>query len=111
MVPIEERKAALLKRLEELTERIEKIEHELESHNSRDWEELAVERETDEVLEDLGLSSQEETKAIQAALKRIEEGEYGYCMRCGAKISEDRLDLLPYTPFCKDCAREVQKGH
>ncbi len=111
MVSIEQRKARLEARLKELTDRLEKIEDELESHNSRDWEELAVERESEEVLEDLGLSSQDEIKAIQAALKRIEDGEYGYCVRCGKEISQERLDLLPYTPFCRECAREVEQNH
>jgi len=32
------------------------------------------------------------------------EGEYGYCTVCGEKISEERLDLLPATPFCRNHA-------
>ena len=109
MVPIEKRKAALEARLKELKERLESIESELESHNSKDWEELATERESDEVLEDLGEAGLEEIKAIEAALQRIEEGEYGYCVKCGTKISDERLDLLPYTPFCHACAQSVEK--
>jgi RNA polymerase-binding transcription factor DksA len=39
-----------------------------------------------------------------AALNRIKAGDYGTCITCGARISEERLDVLPATPFCKTCA-------
>ena len=111
MTSIKDRRKILENRLQELKARLEKIEDELETHNSKDWEELATERETDEVLEDLGQSGQEEIKAIEAALARMDAGEYGICVKCGAEISPERLDILPYTPFCADCAAALDKGH
>lgn len=99
-----ERKALLDERLAELEVRLTAIETELDSHNSRDWEELAVEREEDEVLEGLGQSGLAEIRVIRAALARIEEGSYGFCAKCGEPISEERLDVLPATPFCSKCA-------
>ena len=104
-----ERKQTLLNRLEELDARLHEIDEELESHNSKDWEELAVERETDEVLEGMGVSGQEEIKAIKAALARMEQGEYGFCVTCGSEILQERLDVLPFTPFCKTCAAKHAK--
>jgi RNA polymerase-binding transcription factor DksA len=99
------RRAQLEDRLAFLTARLRDLDAELDSHQSKDWEELATEREGDEVLERLGQSGQAEMAQIKAALRRIEAGEYGLCTRCGAEISEERLDLLPYTPFCRVCAR------
>ncbi|MFV2053177.1 TraR/DksA family transcriptional regulator [Aliiroseovarius sp. YM-037] len=104
MTTMETRREVLTKRLSELKNRLHEIEEELESHNSKDWEELAVEREEDEVLEGMGLSSQAEIRKIEAALGRIDAGEYGLCAKCGDKITNERLDVLPYTPFCKSCA-------
>ncbi len=104
MIAISQRKAQLETRLAELQARIDGIENELDSHNSPDWEELATEREGDEVLEDLGTAGQLEMRQIAAALQRIDEGDYGLCTKCGAEISEERLDLLPQTPFCRSCA-------
>ncbi|MDE3079488.1 MAG: TraR/DksA C4-type zinc finger protein, partial [Paracoccaceae bacterium] len=69
-----------------------------------DWEELATEREGDEVLETMGLSGQIEIRMIKAALARIDAEDYGHCVTCGEKIADARLDLLPYTPFCSKCA-------
>ncbi len=51
----------------------------------------------------------EETKvvlaAIDAAEERLDAGQYGICTSCGREISEGRLDALPATPTCVDCAR------
>lgn len=46
---------------------------------------------------------------IEAALTRLEEGEYGNCSECGEEISQQRLRALPFALRCKDCeeAREV----
>lgn len=104
MKDIVTQKKRLLARLQELDDRLHKIDDELESHHSRDWEELAIERETDEVLEGMGLSGQAEILAIQAALQRIEAGEYGACVSCGDEILPERLDVLPFTPLCQKCA-------
>jgi RNA polymerase-binding transcription factor DksA len=96
----------LLRRLRELGVRLTEIEKELVSHDNKDWEDLAVEREEDEVLESLGEAGLEEVRMIRAALKRFDEGTYGKCVSCGEAISEDRLDVLPATPFCRHCATE-----
>jgi DnaK suppressor protein len=45
---------------------------------------------------------------IEEALRRLDEGTYGYCFECGDEISEKRLRALPFAVRCKDCeeARE-----
>lgn len=104
MKTVETRRAELEARRDDLTRRMQVIDAELDSHDSKDWEELATEREGDEVLEDLGAAAQQELRMIEAALGRIEAGEYGDCVTCGSRISEERLDVLPATPFCRTCA-------
>lgn len=99
-----DRRKQLEARKADLTARLHMIEEELDSHQSKDWEELAVEREEDEVLEGMGLSGQQELRMIDAALARMDDGDYGICTKCGKDISAERLDVLPYTPFCRDCA-------
>ncbi|MCG7492038.1 TraR/DksA family transcriptional regulator [Thalassobius sp. Cn5-15] len=104
MTPLETRRDQLLCRLGELDSRLHKIEDSLDKPHSKDWDEAAVEREGDEVREGLGHAGQEEIRRIRAALKRVREGEYGYCVRCGDEVATERLDLLPDTPFCAGCA-------
>jgi len=45
-----------------------------------------------------------ELQKIAAALRRIESGDYGYCLRCEEDIALKRLELDPATPLCIDCA-------
>ncbi len=43
--------------------------------------------------------------AIEAALRRLDEGEFGWCANCGEFIGTERLDLDPTLMRCVDCAR------
>ena len=43
--------------------------------------------------------------AVEAALGRIEAGEFGRCGECGAVIPSQRLNAIPYAAFCVDCER------
>lgn len=100
--------AHLLDRLKarraELTQDLEEIEDALDDPAPKDWEDRAVERQGDEVLEALGTHDRQELRRIDAALARAEAGDYGICQKCGDEISEARLDAVPDTPFCADCA-------
>lgn len=42
---------------------------------------------------------------IAAAERRLDDGRYGTCTTCGLEIAAERLDALPATPTCVDCAR------
>lgn len=41
---------------------------------------------------------------IEAALKRLETDDFGYCIRCGEPIPEERLTIDPASTLCVDCA-------
>lgn len=103
-MPNTHRKAQLEARAAELTDRLSKIEVELDTPAPQDWEDHASEREGDQVLETMGLSGQQELRQISSALDRLAKGTYGICAKCGDDIAAERLDLLPYTPFCAGCA-------
>src|SRR5437763_15602542 len=47
---------------------------------------------------------------IAEALNRINQGAYGKCEECGAPIPKARLQALPYTRHCVNCARKVQQS-
>jgi RNA polymerase-binding protein DksA len=48
-------------------------------------------------------------KAIEAALERIEHGEYGQCLECGEIISEKRLEAVPAAELCINCKDKKEK--
>ena len=88
-------KARLEARLAELDTRLHKIDDRLDDPVTKDWEDSAVEREEDEVLEDLG----------RAGLVEIEAGTYGICPQCGDDISDERLDVVPHAALCRNCMK------
>ena len=52
----------------------------------------------------------ESIRKIELALKRLDEGSYGYCEECGEEISMERLKVIPFALLCRDCqeTREQQ---
>lgn len=42
---------------------------------------------------------------IDAALARIEDDEFGYCLICGDDIAVRRLELDPTIPTCQSCSK------
>ncbi|MEP9404530.1 MULTISPECIES: TraR/DksA family transcriptional regulator [Alphaproteobacteria] len=49
---------------------------------------------------------QAERSRIDAALMRIDSGDYGWCARCGEEIEARRLDHTAATAMCLACAKE-----
>lgn len=49
-----------------------------------------------------------ELQKIGAALKRIDQEEYGYCLECNEEIAEPRLKLDPATSLCIVCASKKE---
>ncbi|MEN3146850.1 TraR/DksA family transcriptional regulator [Neorhizobium sp. IRAMC:178] len=91
----------------ELESRLSRIEEDFVTPRNPDDDDRAVERNNDEVLEELGETGERELAAIDAALHRIAAGTFGICARCGQPIAEKRLDTVPHTPLCQTCAGEV----
>ena len=75
---------------------------------SADWNEQAIDRENDEVLNGLGISAEQELGLIKSALKRIDRDEYFHCSLCHNEIPIERLELLPFSLHCVDCAEKLE---
>ncbi len=41
------------------------------------------------------------------ALERIDAGTYGICESCGKAIPVERLEVLPYSTLCVECASRI----
>ena len=46
---------------------------------------------------------------IDAALEKIESGDYGECVKCGEEIGVARLRARPVAELCIDCKAEEEK--
>ncbi|MBE0471853.1 MAG: TraR/DksA family transcriptional regulator [Methyloprofundus sp.] len=47
----------------------------------------------------------EQISQIKAALKRIQENDFGYCLSCEEEIPAGRLAINPATTLCVKCAK------
>jgi DnaK suppressor protein len=53
-------------------------------------------------------NAQELLGQVEAALRRLDEGSYGVCARCGREIATERLEALPSATLCITCQAEVE---
>lgn len=98
--------ARLRRQLAEVTGRIASIEDELRHEIDDDFAEQAVDRADDEPLEGVERTLRDEARDIEHALARLASGEYGRCAACGEAIGSARLEALPTTSLCIDCAQQ-----
>lgn len=47
----------------------------------------------------------QEIQKIEAAIGRLDSGDYGYCVSCGEEIEAARLKIDPAIPICLSCAK------
>lgn len=54
----------------------------------------------------LSLLNNEESisSEIKSALQRINDGTFGKCIKCFKPISQERLNAIPYAPYCIHCS-------
>ena len=95
---LEQKKVELATRLDRITQNLRRGYH-------PDSKERAKELEDSEVVDALGNEARAELSKVSAALQRIEAGEFGLCIECGATIGRGRIDAYPYARHCIDCAR------
>ncbi|OGW44975.1 MAG: hypothetical protein A2Y66_07785 [Nitrospirae bacterium RBG_13_41_22] len=56
------------------------------------------------------LSTHRETLIkIDEAIRKLNEGTYGKCEDCGEEISEERLRVLPFAIYCRDCQEKKEQ--
>ena len=103
--PYADLKERLEQKKEELSVRLNRITENLRRGYHPDSKERAKELEDSEVVDALGNEARVELGKVSAALQRMEAGEYGLCMECGAEIDQGRLEAYPYARHCIDCAR------
>lgn len=84
----------LVQQQQQLQTRLERIEDDFQQPRNRDDGDRAVERNNDEVLEELGETGQKELFAI-AALSRMKEGAFGICAKCRSMSSLTRRSASP----------------
>ncbi|MCM0611685.1 TraR/DksA family transcriptional regulator [Marinobacter sediminum] len=86
--------------------RYEAHQHREDGALEKDFEEQAAQTQNDEVVDSLETETRAELAQIEHALERIESGVGDDCESCGEAIDPRRLQVLPYTTLCINCADE-----
>lgn len=103
-----------LERLESEVEVIDREGHETLSEASgennyrdhmADQGTATFERELDMTLDE---NVRDALASVQAALGRMEAGDYGVCARCSQKITVQRLEAMPTATLCITCKSEEE---
>ncbi len=50
-------------------------------------------------------SLEAKAKSVRAALRKMQDGNYGICEVCGQEIDAERLAVLPHATLCIKCAQ------
>jgi len=62
-----------------------------------------------DVLYNLSEVQRQRLLDIDAALERLERGEYGVCAECGEEIDPQRMKVRPFSRFCIECKTDLEK--
>ncbi|MBI5184097.1 MAG: TraR/DksA family transcriptional regulator [Nitrospinae bacterium] len=106
-------KKKLIKRRGELLDKIsssKEKERNISEVDRGDDIDRATTSENREMVFIMGSREREELKNIEEALRRIDSGTYGICNECEKKISKKRLEILPFTHYCRDCQSKIESS-
>ena len=97
------------KLLESIKER-EKQDSQKETSNFTSGDEADQRSQFEELVTESSLRAYDlkRLKAIENALGRISAGTYGKCMKCGKKISQERLRAMPQALLCISCKNDTE---
>jgi RNA polymerase-binding protein DksA len=100
---------ALVERRHSLMERCEANERdaqELLQEREPDWEDRAANVSAAGALESLADDERVQLTRIATALERLDDGNWGWCVRCGGPIGSARLRAVPEATRCSGCTND-----
>jgi len=101
---LKEKKTFIVKRISQFYNESK----EMETNTAQDLVDKAESSYTKEFLLSLSDAERENLELIDAAIKRLESGDFGDCQLCGNVIGSKRLNALPWTPYCINCQEKVE---
>jgi DnaK suppressor protein len=107
-------KAELQRRRRTILETSRRADAEIEALRAAErvseFEEGAQSEHEQFTLSRLSETQRQEIAQIDAALARLDAGEYGICRDCSGDIDPRRLAALPYALLCTECASHRERA-
>ena len=88
----------------------EAYSRERDAEATQDPADMAANAYTKELLMSMSTNDRQLLDSIDAALDRIQGGEYGRCVNCGDPIQEKRLEAVPWARHCIRFQDLVERG-
>lgn len=103
----EEMKNSLLEMKEEIINNLisenEDFKAIIDDMDPKDLVDVAADDIDRKTLEALSANDIKRLRLIDSAISRLENGKYGVCIKCNAKIPKERLKAIPYALMCIQC--------
>jgi RNA polymerase-binding transcription factor DksA len=99
-------KAEILKHLMSEDEDFREI---VEHDDGKDLVDVASSDIDKKLLDTLGSQEMKRLRLIESALARIENGNYGICMKSGKVIPRERLEAIPYALYRVEYQNEIER--
>jgi DnaK suppressor protein len=93
-----------------IVEEAEMTSRERDSEATQDPADMAANAYNKELMVSMNENDRKLLLMIDEALMRIEDGEFGKCIRCGEPILERRLEAIPWARYCLNCQDLYEKG-
>ena len=103
---LSERREALLGQVQAA----EAYSRERDAEATQDPADMAANAYTKELLMSMSTNDRQLLQSIDAALDRIETGDYGKCANCRQPIQEKRLEAVPWARHCIRCQDLMERG-
>jgi DnaK suppressor protein len=106
-------KKKLLARREELMKTIARTQEEgrtADEDPTVDLADKAANSYTKEFLFGMTNTDRKIVNMIDAALKRIQDEEYGVCANCQEEMQQKRLEAVPWAKHCISCQEKMEQG-
>jgi DnaK suppressor protein len=103
----------LLARREGLVGQVQQAElysRERDAEATQDPADMAANAYTKELLVSMSDNDRQLLNLIDEALERIEDGEYGNCVRCEEPLPDKRLEAVPWARHCVRCQDLQERG-
>jgi RNA polymerase-binding transcription factor DksA len=81
----------------------------VEGMDPKDFADIASDDIDRKMIEVIGAQELRQLRLIESALTRINQGKYGFCIKCEKRIPPDRLEAIPYALMCIDCKSEEER--
>jgi len=81
---------------------------EIRIENTEDEGDLATISHARELFYNLQEGDVTRLKSIEEAIRSLDRGQYGICVRCAEDISKKRLEVVPWARMCIVCQGEME---